>query len=41
MRQMWLRDIIPVPYMRTFESNKGYYGIMWNNGTSTCWSFGQ
>lgn len=39
MREMCLRDIVPVPYMHVFWSNKGYYGIMWDDGSSSRWSF--
>ena len=36
LRQMCLRDIVPVPYMHCFQSNHGYYGIMWDDGSAFC-----
>lgn len=39
MREMCLRDIVPVPYMHVFWSNKGFYGIMWDDGSTSRWSF--
>jgi hypothetical protein len=39
MRDMILRDIVPVPYMHTFWSSHGYYVILWEDGSSSSWSF--